>query len=236
MIYIDYPAGGYAPSVLLLHFDGNFTDSSPKANADTITGSATTTTTQKKFGSGSVNGQGAGKYVDYADAAWFDFSGDRVFSIDFRVYIDSSVSVATGHNAMFGKYGSGGQKSWAVGLTFSDVLYYYDSADGSAYQFRDITSSLSRDTWHHVSIWLLADKSLNSAVNGTIDKYYDGSTGDNQIYASTAPIRIVGGAIDYDSPFAGNLPAGVYIDELRICVDSIDYSTGNFTPPAAAYP
>lgn len=234
--FFSSPGSGYADSVLLLHFDGDFSDSSPKANVPTVNGIASTSSATSKFGSGSVRGQGTGNFVTYQDAAWFNVSNYRVWSVDFWVFIDNSVSISFGHNALFGKWSSGNQNCWAVGFSFGDVLYYYDSSTGSNFEFRQITSALSRNTWHHVAIWIKPDKTIQSSVNGVLDKSYTGGSGENFIFAGNAPFIVGGGASQYSSPFAGSMPVGVSIDELRVCVDVIDYGSSNFTLPAAPYP
>lgn len=235
MIYLDWNGASSSESVLLLHFDGDFSDSSPKANVPTVNGTASTSSATSKFGSGSVRGQGTGNFVTYQDAAWFNVSNNRVWSVDFWVFIDNSVTISFGHNALFGKWSSGTQNCWAVGFYFGDVLYYYDSSTGSNFEFRQITSTLSRNTWHHVAIWIKPDKTLQSAVNGVLDKSYTGISGENFIFAGSAPITIGGTSAQYTSPFAGAMPAGVYVDELRVCVDAIDYDSSNFTPPTTPY-
>lgn len=234
--FFSSPGSGYAESVLLLRFDGGFADSSPKANTPTVNGAASTGS-PGKFGSGSYRGQGSGNFVTYPDAPWFNVSNDRVWSVDFWIYIDSGVSISFGHNALFGKWSSAGnQNCWAVGFYFGDVLYYYDSSTGSNFEFRQITSALSRNTWHHVAIWIKPDKTIQSAVNGVLDKSYTGGSGENFIFAGNVPFIVGGGALQYSPPFAGSMPVGVSIDELRVCVDAIDYDSSNFTPPAAPYP
>ena len=236
MIYLPWQGGSVSENVLLLHFDGSFVDSSPKANAPTVNGIASTNTTSSKFGAGSYRGQGAGNFVTYPDAPWFNVSNDRVWSVDFWVYISSGVIISFAHNALFGKWSStGNDNCWAVGLYFGDVLYYYDSSTGSNFEFRQITSALTRDTWNHVAIWIKPDKTLQSAVNGVLDISYTGDSGENFIFAGSAPVILGGGAAQYSSPFAGAMPSGVYVDELRICVDAIDYDSSNFTPPTTAY-
>lgn len=237
--FFSSPAGGgYAESVLLLHLDSDFTDSSPKANAPTLVGSPSPGATAK-FGAGGGRAQGSSDYVTYADAAWLDFGGDRVFSIDFWMYIAPGTTSGFGHTPVLTKVGTTtAENSWAVSMVFVNAIEFVCyRAGGLSYLFRNFTatSPLPQGSWFHVAIWKTADKTMRGALNGVIEKTYTGLSGDNLIDAGTGKVKLFG------DPFGGTIfgasaPSGVYVDEVRICVDVIDYDSSNFTPPPAPYP
>lgn len=225
----------YATASFLLHLDGDFADSSANNMTPTVTGGADTSAMEQKFGAESLTrfATAASDKVTYANHADLGFGTDRVFSVDFWIYVSSSMSVSVGHNFMFGKWGSGTQNCWAVEMGFSQQLYWVHSGNGSTYTFRQITSTLSTDTWHHIAIWKTSDKKLHSAVDGVIDIEYVGTSGQNEIFSGTETLLI--GTTPLSGPFAAPWPANLFVDELRICVDTIDYDATDFTPPTSAY-
>lgn len=72
---------------LLLHADAStIIDSSKKAQVPSASGGASITTSQKKFGSGAIQGAGAPPVLNYPASADFDLAG--VYTLEFWLYLD----------------------------------------------------------------------------------------------------------------------------------------------------
>ena len=79
-------------TVLLLNFDSNFTDESPKARgAATVTGAVLSSTT--KFGNSSASFDGSDDLISFADSADFSYTGS--FSIEGFVRFDATGAANT---------------------------------------------------------------------------------------------------------------------------------------------
>ena len=109
-------------SLLLLHFDGNMTDSS--SHSLTVGGTATTTAVESKFGGSSINTSSS--YAEIGSNALFGF-GTGDFTIEMWIY-PTSVS-AVGGLINIGTYDNGilirhGSNSDTLYMSGSRTLYY----------------------------------------------------------------------------------------------------------------
>ena len=109
-------------SLLLLHFDGNMTDSS--SHSLTVGGTATTTAAESKFGGSSINTSSS--YAEIGNNALFGF-GTGDFTIEMWIY-PTSVS-AVGGLINIGTYDNGilirhGSNSDTLYMSGSRTLYY----------------------------------------------------------------------------------------------------------------
>ena len=109
-------------SLLLLHFDGNMTDSS--SHSLTVGGTATTTAVESKFGGSSINTSSS--YAEIGNNALFGF-GTGDFTIEMWIY-PTSVS-AVGGLINIGTYDNGilirhGSNSDTLYMSGSRTLYY----------------------------------------------------------------------------------------------------------------
>ena len=119
-----FVSGAYsndANTVALLHFDGNFTDSS--SNAITFTGqnSIVTSTAQKKFGTQSVLFDGVNQYISTGDLSSLSSPaapGTGDFTVDYWVYFDEAWGTNRRHYS-FGNNGDPATGSANSGLTGS---------------------------------------------------------------------------------------------------------------------
>jgi len=214
------------PVVLLLHFDGNFTDASPAPNTFTTHGSAVTSTTRFKFGTHSFLDNGS-YYVSCPDTANFNF-GSRLWSIDCWIYIPTATTLATDNTIVCSW--AAGDIAWYFGVNASGFLRFFYSNDGTTGDFRTASAGpIARDTWTHVALWKSATTgTINSAINGAVWSVLGASIG--TIHNSSANLVVMATADG-----VAIAPNGMTIDELRICVDIIQYDNTSFTPPAAPY-
>ena len=109
-------------SLLLLHFDGNMTDSS--SHSLTVGGTATTTASESKFGGSSINTSSS--YAEIGNNALFGF-GTGDFTIEMWIY-PTSVSV-NGGLINIGTYDNGilirhGSATDTLYMSGSRTLYY----------------------------------------------------------------------------------------------------------------
>lgn len=216
-------------SALLLHFDGNFNDSSVAAHVFTASGGAVTSATRAKWGAQAFTASGS-SYITCPDSTLFDFSGGRVWSIDFWVYVPTATTLAVDNALVTSWNGTSNNIAWYVGLdAFNQVRFFHDS-DGtpSGVDFRTMSSPIGRDAWVHVAVWLSPTTgNIYCAVNGAIVGTY---VTPGAIFNGSASLA-VGATADPGAIF----PSGLSIDEVRICVDTIDYDAASFTPPTSAY-
>lgn len=221
-------AGGSAEAAVavLMHFEGNFTDSSDAPNTFTAQGSAVTSSTRSKFGTESFIGNGT-MYVTCPDQTLFNLSSYRVWSIDFWVYVPTATTLAT-DNCVISSWNSGGNLAWYVGLDSTNRVYILRSSDGTAVTGPTVMSTaIGRDAWKHIAVWV-------SPTHGDIRCAVDGVVG-----TITAQTSVFNGnaslSIGATAAATAKFPTGMSIDELRVCVDTIDYDYDSFTPPAAPY-
>lgn len=205
------------PASLLLHFDGDFTDSSVNGLTVTQVGGATISTAEKKFGSGSAAFDGDGDYLTVPAGAALEF-GTGDWTVEFWTRVNSKqnstfvgqLTAITGGNFYF---------NFGLLYEFGALRLFY--GDGSVPGISiGLTDAITLDVWSHVAL---------VRSSGTITVYIDGVSVGSQSAAGT---------MDGGLPVAiGGLPGGVYpldgyIDELRITKGLAVY-TGPFTPPTA---
>lgn len=198
-------------TVSLLHFDGDITDGSGRVW--TAYGGATTSTTQKKFGSGALYLNGSSDYLTTPNNADFNFStGD--FTIDCWLYPTSINSL----NAVFDKYDAS-NGTWQVAISSGKMNIYIRRA--TPLNYTSSLTSLTLNAWNHCA-WV--------RNNGTIYLYLNGinvgsvSATDNLDSTCIVTIGRQGNQSSYYFPG--------YIDEMRVS-KGIARWTSNFTPPAA---
>jgi len=211
---------------LLLHFDGNFTDSSANALTVTAIGDAVTSTATKKYGSGSVqlsgsfsNGTTSG--VTAADSVAFGF-GTGDFTLEGWFYSDNPsasnhtlFSVGTFQNGVLVRLGGGS----------NDPVY----VNGTAYLYAN-GHNFPSSQWTHVAV-------VRNA--GTLKVYVAGqeklSGNASGHIGSSQPLFIGTSGHAFGDADYGPLDAWVgYIDDVRIVKGTAVY-TANFTPPTAPF-
>jgi hypothetical protein len=213
---------------LLLHGNGNLTDTSGTPKTVTALGSAATSTTQAKFGTASLASLAAGDFYTVPHSTAFDF-GSGNFTIEMWVY---PVAGNTGIRGLFGK---------RIAASNAPVIAYVESsgaltvlaantaASGGNWNL-SITSSatISVGQWSHIAI-VRNGTTLTAYVNGV-------SAGSSNGLSSTAVLQnssaFAIGATITDPSFTPYF--GGYIDEFRVSKGIARY-TDAFTPSTSAY-
>lgn len=205
----------FANVSLLLDGDAEpITDLTGKHNVETV-GTAAVSTTQKKFGTGSIDFNGNGRLAVPENGTDFTFgAGD--FTIETWVYITVNVTCF-----IFDWRKESGNQGVMPSLRLEgNRLKYYNGALGISADFGG-----RLDQWLHIAL----------VKSGTQTKLYINGTQEGVTYSDSD---------NYISPQDGNVyiggrPDGFnlagYIDDFRITKGIARY-TGNFTPPTEALP
>jgi hypothetical protein len=201
----------YSSVALLLHGDGNLTDSSANNVTITANGSATYSSAQTKWGSGSLYFPGAAN--DYLSVpAGVVPSGTNDFTIEGWIYPQSwnnsgALILQTGLNGIqIGRYGS--FNSWGIAQA------------GVAWLINDVPFT-ALNTWTHIAI-VRQSNTIKIYVNGA----QAGST-----YSGGPSFANQTGLIGGDS--GGSCFQG-YIDDFRIT--NVARYTSAYTPPITVFP
>jgi len=199
----DY--GTFIPStatVLLLHLNSNFNDSSSVTpNTVTPVGGAAISTAQSAFGGGSCLFDGAGDYLSILDNADFDFSGGT-FTIDCWIRPTDLSSIRT----IFQQGTGAGDKCQFFVNTDGSLEFAVTAASSVVVDVKTAASVIAVDTWYHVAL-MENGNTWTLFVNGGLAA----TSTDAQRCANYTGNVYIG--IDYDgssSAFQG------YIDEFRI--------------------
>jgi len=216
---------------LLLHGNGNLTDTSGTPKTVTAVGSAATSTTQKRFGTASLASLAASDFYTVPDSSAFDFgSGD--FTVECWLY---PVSGNAGYRTIFGKRLDGSVVAPLMAFIdpsgqLSVFAANAASAGSTAWTFQiNASSSPSVGQWSHfamvrsgttVTVW------LNGASVGTST-----ALGTSALVTNSAAFTVgsTTNSVSTDPYFGG------YIDEFRV-TKGIARFTSAFTPSATAYP
>lgn len=212
-------------AILLMHFDGDFEDSSRYRHTVTPYGGLVASNSSSLFAGGELTFNGSG-WLEIDDADEFDLTGYQAVSIDCWIYIPTSASLAI-DNTIASKWATNELSYW-LGLGSTGELRLFEGQNNLGLAFLTISPSLSRDAWHHIAWWRTGGISnLNyAAVDGVITYSILG----NGFLAQASKFSI-GATEGGGAP----MPAGVVIKELRMKTNVIDYGTSNFTPPAGPY-
>lgn len=205
-----------AQTVLLAHFDSDYTDVTGNSTL-TASGSAINTTT-KKFGAGAAGFDG-NDYVTVDDNPLHDFgSGD--FTYEAWVYPESRAQNCT----IFARGTSDdvGTSVWIFLNVTTGYLSAYASTTGSSWNIGgDSTVAAPLNDFSHIRVVRDGDmlRAWQNGVN-TINASFTGA-----LPASSGPI-VIGG---YVTRTAHNF-IGV-IDEVRVSDYAVSTGTASFTPP-----
>ena len=223
----------YGSAVFSSHCSGTngstvFTDDA-KNRVGTVTGTAQVSTTQSKFGGGSLYLNGVGSYVSYPTSPDFHLgSGD--FTIECWVYYTGGVPASGLPRAILGRDNINAIRGW--NLWVSDVtgyvtLYMWPS-DSVSFSISD-TDVLPASQWVHIAV----------VRRGVVFEIYRDGVLRNTAYGAH-------GCQDTGSPFhigttlIGNVSMSDsykfigYIEDVRISKTAM-YS-GNFTPASNPFP
>jgi hypothetical protein len=200
---------------LLLHMDGSngstsFTDSSSNNFAISVFGDAQVSTTDPKFGTGSLTLDGGGDYLRTpADTAFAFGTGD--YTVECWVYVNSG----NGNDGLF----TFGDQSTGLALSIFSGQWTLTNAGSGGNSMGSVTTG----AWQHLAV-TRSGTSWKMFVNGTqLGSTYTDSTNFTQ-----NQLKI---GYYYDAGFA----ISARIDEFRVTKGVARY-TANFTAPAAPFP
>jgi hypothetical protein len=234
MIYVPFLGASVSSSALLMHFDGNFDDSS--INAHTVTSNGSIATDPAGYFDEALKGNGSGgNYLSIADSPVFVFDGSEEWSIDFWIYIPTAAILAT-YGVVIGKWTNvtSNRLQFIVALK-SDRKIYLVNGNGTAFigESPAPNTAIPLDTWTHIAVFYREPTpltyALEAAIDGSVSTVESGSGGLGWS-DTTAPITI--GDVEYGGLA---LATGVKVDELRVVIGALDYDGSNFTPPTAPY-
>ncbi len=239
---VGVPATGIdSNTVILVHGDSDFSDSSTAINKGT--GAAVGSnppeinTSIKKFGAGSMrwptgNNENHITFANNSDFRLTPNSTSDLFTIDFWIYLASPISA---NNAICSM---GVSSASYYSLQFDSatlfVLECYDNlGDGPGYSNENFTiTALNTGQWYHMALikgWggdstkvaLTIDGVANGTVNTWSTNFYTPTTPDGTFYLGKGAYT------------TNRALKNVYLDEFRI--SNTARWTANFTPPTTAY-
>ena len=218
-------------SLLLNYTNAGIIDNAMQNNIETV-GDVKISTTQYKFGSGSLYFDGTGDYCFIRNTQAFFFgSGD--FTIELWAYIGdtSSRKYILGPGTANASHLSGfGLEIWGQQLSM------WASSNGTGWNMLESDTTGNRgatlmaaNTWYHIAV-TRSGTTFRSFVNGVVEKTFTSISG--AIYFDpTIPYNIGRSAYDPGGYFHYN----GYMDDFRVTRGYARYTT-NFTPPTSALP
>jgi hypothetical protein len=210
----------YASVSLLLHGNGNITDSGPEARTGTATNVATNGTA--KFGASSLVFDGTSRLVYANNAAW-NFPGD--FTVEAWIYLTAEIgSGSYAEYALAAQWAGGGGLCWLWYLKSNGFVVVI--GDGAPIVGIDHLGSVSMtaNQWHHVAI-VRSSGVISSYLNGSRFGTYSSSIN----MSGNGPLAIGDQADGVVRPFYG------FIDEFRITKGVARYTGESYTVPTAAF-
>jgi hypothetical protein len=206
-------------SLLLSYTNAGIYDNAEMNDLETV-GSAQVSTTQVKFGTGSMYFNGSGSYLvsNPASTQLYSYGGD--FTIELWLYRN-----ATGQTILFDSRptGGGGASAYYVLYVSSGSVVLWNTSNTNRITG---TTTLSNSTWYHIAV-SRSGSSTKLFLNGT----QEGSTYTDSTALICASRRPYVGVDANDGTSALN----GYIDDLRVTNGYARYTT-TFTPPTAAFP
>ena len=229
---VDAPDPDFDSVQLLLHMDGingstAFLDNSNNGLGLTVNGSAVITTSEQRFGTGSLDLTGSGtNYLSYPSASGdeLDVASDESVTIEFWAYITAvnTSSSPTSGNCMWESTGNLGERFSLHMLTISSTptLVWAVNFGGDSFSHQ---IALTLSSWQHIAVVRNVS---------TWHMYIDGvqSTNSKSGYGTimtNSNFYIIGPRQDGETK--------LYIDDFRHTT-GVARSTTGFTPPVAAFP
>lgn len=179
----------------------------------TVSGNAAASTTQKKFGTGSIVFDGSGDYITAASSSDFAW-GTNPFTYEVWVYRTASGTYQTIFDS---RASAANETAVFVGITTTNLLYVYIN---NTIVIQGATT-VAANTWTHVALCRSAG-GLKLFQNGV----QVGSTYSTSLTFAAKPVRI---GADYQ----GGYGFTGYLDEIRVS-NNARYTT-TFTPSVTPY-
>lgn len=184
-------------------------------------------TTQSKFGGGSIYFGGSANYaLRIPNQPIWDF-GVSDWMIDFWIYL---TTISTAQTIFSKKTTAAGFGPVQINVNASNQVTLNCSVNGTTYQTSTVTGvTLVANTWYYVACFR-SGSTAYASVNGTIG---------NQIVLSTSALisNLADPVIGSTSYATGTQPVYGYIDDFRVTLHARGYGAGNApSAPAAAAP
>ena len=175
-------------------------------------GDAQVDTAVKKYGTGSMQFDGTGDYLQIPSNNLFDVSGGA-FTIEGWVNFNTNGNQGIFH--LYSSYFPGGVLGYSLQQNASNNFAMY--ASGAV---NSSTKSVTTGVWYHFAVVRNSSGTLKLFIDGTEELSFSDSTTGTQTHL------VIGGY------FSTSYLMNGYIDDLRITKGVARY-TANFTPPAA---
>ena len=212
-------------TLLLLHFDGNFVDSSPYAQTVNPSGGTFINSTTKVFGSGSGEFDGVNDKLivdqntpDYSE--WFY----NDFTVDFRVNFDVAPSTKEQFILGMGPHFT----TDFIAFSLSSVGPYANIDCGNVVtdDIEILIPTFSTGTWYHLA-WVRSSATITFFIDGI--SAGTGTIGQLNAWRGGSTDKLLIGT--WHANDSNNLDGK--LDEFRISKNA--RWTSNFTPPSVAY-
>jgi len=204
---------------LLLDFNGNLTDRGHAGRTMTAENGAAVSTTQTKFGTHSLSGNGSTHHITAVNSADFRFgSGD--FTIECWFY-PTTIGRIHGIASQL----ADGARGWFMDITSGNKLRLYGYV-GSWQELGISTTSVTVNNWHHLAV-TRDGNNFRVFLNGVLE---DTTVVSGSFTEETSNVMTVG----YASHSGGNQYLLGFIDDFRITKGSSRY-TATFAVPTAAH-
>jgi len=218
--------------VLRLHLDSDLTDSSDSGHTVTAHGNAAVSTSEKKFGAGSLALDGTGDFLTLpAHSDWNLSSGD--FTVEAWAYANSIGSLQ-GTILCIGGVNASAHLQIAIDPDRKPLLGWNSGTD---YWWSTLIygqDALATGQWHHfAAVFDRTNSTAKLYVNGvevaSAASTFQGPANDVSI-GNISSLLTIGSYFENGYAFLDG-----YIDDVRITKGLARY-TENFTVPAAAHP
>ncbi|MGI9143464.1 MAG: LamG domain-containing protein [Fluviibacter sp.] len=194
----------------------NIVDSSNNHLATTITSPVAISTTQSKYGSGSVYVPGSGSISIPANAGFSFGTGD--FTFEAWVYLNST--------------GTQGIIDTRSGPDYSNYIWVFETGPKLSFWLsgtsNKTTNNIPTSQWVYIAT-VRASGVIKHYINGVVDNA-TGFSVSSAINASNSTLYYIGRLFD-----SSGLYLNAYIYDLRVTKGVARYTT-NFTPPTAPLP
>jgi hypothetical protein len=212
---------------LLLNFTNAGIFDQTAKNIIETQGDAKVSTTQYKYGTGSITFDGTGDYLKIPSTANLQFgSGDFTIEFWFRLNSINSGSVSESTPCLFTMGWSWGVFGPLLILQATNALVVYASTDGANWAINSAvaTGTLSSNTWYHFAM----------VRSGTSVKYYLDGVASATVSSLSGSLMTTSTPTTIGASSAGSGSINGYIDDFRITKGYARY-TANFTPPSSAF-
>jgi hypothetical protein len=227
MLMTSTSAGGpvdpsFASVVMLAHFDGangssTFTNSCPRGNTPTVSGSATLSTAQQLYGTASISLNGTTQSIVNASHADYAFG-----TSDWTIELAARFGSVAGIQALFDMRPNGTNGAYPLIYQSGGAIVYYVNSSAL------ITSGvvLSTGVWHRIAV---------SHISGNTRMYVDGTAVAANIADATTYLQSAMW-VGTNQSAPGNNWMNAFVDEYRVTNGVGRYSGASYTPDAAAFP